>query len=336
MVLKELCALRGVSGDEKRVRDYILEKVRPFATETRVDRAGNLIAFKRGTGENRRHVALIAHMDEVGMIALGAMDNGLIRYSTVGGIDPRVVVSKPVRIGDGEVPGVIGAKAIHLQSADERNHVLGHDELAIDIGAKDKKDAEKLVSPGDLISFDSRWVEFGDGLVKARALDDRIGCMVAMSILEGDYPCDVTYVFTVGEEIGQTGAAAGAFSVRPDAALILEATGANDLACEDEHLKVCRVKKGVAVSMMDHASIGDRDLYRQLHDIAMEESIPWQPKQFVSGSNDSAAFQRMFGARPVCVLSVPCRYIHSPSCVGAFADIEAQFRLVEAFLSRFE
>ena len=100
MVLKELCALRGVSGDEKRVREYILEKVRPFATETRVDRAGNLIAFKRGAGENRRHVALVAHMDEVGMIALGAMDNGLIRYSAVGGIDPRVVVSKPVRIGD--------------------------------------------------------------------------------------------------------------------------------------------------------------------------------------------------------------------------------------------
>lgn len=105
MVLKELCALRGVSGDEKRVRDYILERVKPFATETKIDRAGNLIAFRRGTGENRRHVALVAHMDEVGMIALGAMDNGLIRYSPVGGIDPRVVVSKPVRIGDKEVPG---------------------------------------------------------------------------------------------------------------------------------------------------------------------------------------------------------------------------------------
>lgn len=145
---------------------------------------------------------------------------------------------------------MIGAKAIHLQTADERNHVLDHDELAIDVGAKDKKDAEKLVSPGDLISFESKWVEFGDGMVKARAMDDRIGCAVAMSILEGDYPCDVTCVFTVNEEIGQTGAAAGAFSVRPDAALILEATGANDLACEDEHLKVCRLKKGVAVSLM--------------------------------------------------------------------------------------
>ena len=188
MVLKELCALRGVSGDEKRVRDYILERVKPFATETKIDRAGNLIAFRRGTGENRRHVALVAHMDEVGMIALGAMDNGLIRYSPVGGIDPRVVVSKPVRIGDKEVPGVIGAKAIHLQTADERNHVLDHDELAIDVGAKDKKDAEKLVSPGDLISFESKWVEFGDGMVKARAMDDRIGCAVAMSISRGRLP----------------------------------------------------------------------------------------------------------------------------------------------------
>ena len=109
MVLKELCALRGVSGDEQRVREFIRERVEKFATKVTVDRMGNLYAFKQGTGENRKHIVLAAHMDEVGMIVKGINDNGLITYRTVGGIDPRVVVSKAVRIGDDEVPGVIGA-----------------------------------------------------------------------------------------------------------------------------------------------------------------------------------------------------------------------------------
>ena len=228
MVLKELCALRGVSGDEGRVREFIRQCVEPFATSVKTDRMGNLIAFKRGTGEQRRHILLTAHMDEAGMVVKGIYDDktgaekGLIRYDTAGEIDPRVVVSKPVRIGDDEVPGVIGAKAIHLQSAEDRARMLPHDKLCIDVGAKNQASAEKLVEPGDAVTFESRWVEFGDGLVKARALDDRIGCMVMMSVLEGEYPCDVTCVFTVQEEIGSRGAAAAAYGVESDAALILD------------------------------------------------------------------------------------------------------------------
>ena len=336
MVLKELCALRGVSGDEKDVRRYIIDHVKPFATEVKTDRAGNVIAFKRGQKENAKHVVVAAHMDEVGMIVLGAMDNGLIRYAPVGGIDPRVVVSKPVRVGEKLIPGVIGAKAVHLQSREESRHVLGHDELSIDIGAKDKADAEKMAAPGDMVSFESKWVEFGDGLVKSRALDDRIGCAVAMSLLEGDYPCDLTCVFTVNEEVGLTGAQAAAFNVQSDAAIILEATAANDLGCEDAHLQVCNLKSGVAISWMDRTTMGDVNLCRRLFEIAKAEEIPNQPKRFVSGGNDAGPFQRMRGARAAAVLSVPCRYIHSPSCVAAFADMEAQFRLAEAFLNQFE
>lgn len=333
MVLRELCALRGVSGDERRVREFIRERVTPFATRVTVDRMGNLIAFKQGTGERRRHIALVAHMDEVGMIALGADDSGLIRYDTVGSIDPRVVISKPVRIGENEVPGVIGAKAIHLQSAKERETMLPHDELYIDVGAKDRASAEKLVEPGDYISFESRWVEFGDGLVKSRALDDRIGCMVLMSILEGEYPCDVTCVFTVQEEIGLRGATAAAYHVQSDAAIILEATAANDMGDPEAGNRVCYVKKGVAISFMDRTSIACGPLFRHMRQLAVENDIPWQIKQGVTGGNDAGPFQREGGARPVCVLSTPCRYIHSPSCVAAFSDIEAQYRLVEAFLT---
>lgn len=333
MVLKELCALRGVSGDERRVRELIRERVEKFADKVTVDRIGNLYAYKKGSGENRRHIALVAHMDEVGMIVKGINDNGLISYRTVGGIDPRVVISKPVRIGDNEVPGVIGAKAIHLQSAEDRKHMLPHDQLYIDIGARDKESAEKLVEPGDYITFESKWVEFGDGLVKARALDDRIGCMVLMSILEGDYPCDVTCVFTVQEEIGLRGAEAAAFNVESDAAIVLEGEIANDLGDVEEHKKVSRLHGGVTLSMMDQSSIPSAGLYARLRELAIEQEIPWQLKQYVAGANDAAPFQRIRGARPVCELGVPCRYVHSPSSVAAFEDIEAQFRLVEAFLN---
>jgi len=188
------------------------------------------------------------------------------------------------------------------------------------------------VQIGDYISFESKWVEFGDGMVKARALDDRIGCMVMMSILEGEYPCDVTCVFTVQEEPGCRGSMAAAYTVQSDAAIILEATAANDMGDPNEIQKVCCVKQGVAISFMDKASIVTAPLFDRMRDLATQNNIPWQIKSGITGGNDAGPFQRMGGARATCVLSTPTRYIHSPSCVAAFADIEAQYRLVEAFL----
>ena len=213
MVLKELCALRGVSGNEHEVRDFLLEKVRKTADEVRVDRMGNVLALKKADRADAPTILLDAHMDEVGMIVVGVNDNGLLSYDTVGGIDSRVVVSKHVRVGEKAVPGVIGAKAIHLQTAAERETVLGHSDLYIDIGAKDKAQAEELVQPGDYVSFDSDYVEFGDGYVKARALDDRVGCMTLLRILENRYDVNVVCAFTCQEEIGLNGALAARFGV---------------------------------------------------------------------------------------------------------------------------
>lgn len=332
MVLKELCALRGPSGFEHAVRDYIIEKATPLCTSVTVDRMGNVIAFKKGTAENPRHVLLDAHMDEVGFIVRGVNDNGLLSYLTLGGIDPRVVVSKRVRVGEEGVPGVIGCKAIHLQSPDEYHRVKSHDQLYIDIGAKSKEEALEKVQPGDFVTFDSDWVEFGESLIKARALDDRVGCMLLLSLMEGEYPCDVTFAFTVQEEIGLRGAACVGANVQPDCALALEGTTANDMGMVEEHLRVCSVGKGVALSFADRASIGHKDLGRALRDLADKEQIPWQVKASVSGGNDAGAIQTGSIGVPVAAVSVPCRYIHSPANVCSFLDIEAMFRLVDAFL----
>lgn len=332
MELKQLTALNGVSGNEEAVRAFIVEAVTPLADEVRVDRMGNVFALKRGADPSAPRTALYAHMDEVGMIVKGLNDNGLISYETCGGIDPRVLVSKRVLVGEKRVPGVIGAKAIHLQTREELSKMLSHDQLYIDIGAKDQKAAEALVSPGDFIAFDSGWVAFGDGLVKAKALDDRVGCYNLIRLLEERYPGEVTCVFTVQEETGLRGAKAASWQLESDRALVLEGTTANDLGDVDEHLRVCSVNRGVALSFMDRASIGHPALYRALRRLAQAQGISWQVKQFVSGGNDAGAVQTRRGALPTAVLSVPCRYIHSPSSVASLNDIDAQFQLAQAFL----
>ncbi len=333
MVLKQLTDLRGVSGNERTVREYIMDRIAPLADEVRVDRMGNVIALKKGTDPRAERTLLCAHMDEVGMIVLGIGDDGLLSYQTVGGIDPRVVVSKRVLVGEKAVPGVIGAKAIHLQTREEMQRVLDHKDLYIDIGAKDKASAEKLVKPGDYVSFDSRWVEFGDHMVKAKALDDRVGCYALMRVLEKRYPGDVICAFTTQEEVGLRGARVAAFQVEAHRALILEGTTANDMGDVPDHLRVCVPGKGVAISFMDRASIAHRGLFESLRKVAAQSGIHWQLKNFVSGGNDAGAVQTAQGGVPTAVLSVPCRYIHSASSVASLDDVESQYALVDAFLS---
>ncbi len=333
MVLKQLTDLRGVSGNEHAVREFIMNHIAPLADDVRVDRMGNVIAVKKGTDPRAERTLLCAHMDEVGMIVQGIGDDGLISYQTVGGIDSRVVVSKRVLVGEKAVPGVIGAKAIHLQSREEMQRVLSHKDLYIDIGAKDKASAERLVKPGDYVSFDSKWVEFGDHMVKAKALDDRVGCFTLMRVLEKRYPGDVICAFTTQEEVGLRGAKVIGFQVEAHRALVLEGTTANDLGDIEDHLKVCVPGKGVALSFMDRASIGHRGLFEALRRTAVEKGIKWQLKNFVSGGNDAGAIQSARGGMPTGVLSVPCRYIHSSSSVASLNDVESQYALTDAFLS---
>ena len=250
---------------------------------------------------------------------------------TVGGIGPRVIVSKRVRVGDDKVPGVIGAMAIHLQTAADRARVLDYDGLYIDIGAKDKAEAERIAPVGTYAVFDSDYVEFGDGLVKAKALDDRVGCLALLRALsESEYEGDLTCVFTVQEECGLRGAQVVGYRVKPDLAIVLEGTASNDLGM----VKVTRVNKGVAVSFMDRTSIVNRPLFDYVTETAQEAGIPWQIKQLMTGGNDAGPIHKSCAGLPSIVLSTPCRYIHSPSCVASKADMKAQQDLVLAILKR--
>lgn len=326
--LETLCNLSGPSGNEGPVRRYIREYAKQYADETWVDRMGNLYVHKKGSGPK---VMVAAHMDEVGMLIWGAMDNGLLIYQQ-GGIDPRVVVSKRVLVGKNEIPGVIGAKAIHLQSQADREHALDHTELFIDIGAKDKADALKYVKPGEGAVFATRFERYGEDRVKSKALDDRVGCAIAMELLKNDYECDFYAAFTVQEEVGIRGAMVTAYNVKPDVALILEGTTANDMPGVESHQHVTRVGSGPALTFMDGGTIVPEKMFNALKKTAREENIPFQLRQGSRGRTDASEIHKALAGCIAGGISVPCRYIHSPNSIASVSDIENAYKLADAFL----
>lgn len=329
--LKTLCALSGPSSYEGPVRDYLRRRAEAAGAQTRTDGMGNLICIKKGAKAAPNKLMLAAHMDEVGLMVKRLTDEGYLKFACLGGIDRRVLIGKPVFLGKDRVPGVIGLKAIHLTTAEEEKKVPKLEELFIDIGAKSREEAEKLTHIGDFAVFSDTITEFGHGLLKAKAIDDRIGCAVMIELLERELPMDVTFVFTVQEEVGTRGAMGAAFSVTPEIALILEGTTAADGPTTDAHRRVCYPGKGPVVPYMDGGTVYDRGLYELLRELAEENGIPWQTKEYVSGGTDARAIQRTKAGVRVAAVSAAVRYLHSPSSVAAVQDFEH----IEALALRF-
>ena len=329
-LMKQLCALPGPSGCEDAVREFVIEKVKPFADEMKTDAIGNIMVFRKGKKALERPVVLCAHMDEVGVIIKKITDDGILKFGFVGGVDPRVVIGRPVRFGD--VQGVIGIKAVHLTTAAERRTMPKTKDLYIDIGAASKAAAEDKVSLGDYGVFDSAVVEFGDGLIKAKAIDDRVGCAALLKLIEDEPPIDTWFCFTVQEETGLRGAASMAFALDPGFAMVLEGTTAADLAEVKGADAVCRVRGGVVLPFMDGATIYDAALFELLRDACTKRGIPWQTKTRVAGGTDAGRIHRSRAGVRVCAAAAPVRYIHSPSSVAAKADCEAVLAAARAFL----
>lgn len=195
--LETLCALNGVSGDEGQVRSYIRGWAEEHADSVRTDAMGNLIVFKRGRKAAGNRLMLCAHMDEVGVIVTRATDEGFLKFDFVGGVDRRVALGKPVELGPGRVPGVIGMKAIHLLSREDMKKVPKTDALYLDIGASSREEALSMVPLGTCGAFVGPPERFGDGLFKGKAIDDRVGCAVMLELLREKLPMDVTFAFTV-------------------------------------------------------------------------------------------------------------------------------------------
>lgn len=326
--LEELTNLYGVSGNEGSVRKYIKEKAKAHADEMWTDNLGNLFVHKKGNGKK---IVACAHMDEVGMIVRGIRDDGLIVYQCPD-VDPRTVVSKRVVIGPDNVKGVIGAKAIHLQTDEEFESALPHEKLYIDIGAKDKADAQKHVKKGDFICFDTKFERFGSGCIKAKALDDRAGCAVLLEMLAQNYDCDFYAVFTVQEERGLRGSKVVSYALDADLALVIEATVANDMPDSLSHQTVTNVGLGAAISVMDGATIVLPKMVNALIDTAKKHNIQYQMRKGAKGGTDAGSIHKAGKGMIVGGISVPCRYIHSPISVCSEEDIKNVFKLADAFI----
>ena len=330
--LKTLCSLSGVSSREDQVRDYIRRRVEPHADGIRVDALGNLIVFKRGAKAAENKLMLCAHMDEVGLIVKSVTDEGYLKFGCVGGIDRRILLGKRVTVGEKAVPGVIGLKAIHLTTAGERKKVPKLTDLYIDIGAKDRESALAQVELGDICTFVSDAVEFGGGMLKAKAIDDRVGCAAMVKMLEEELPMDCTFVFSSMEEVGTRGAFGAAFSVTPEVALILEGTTAADIPALKPERQVCWPGKGPVLSWMDSGAIYDRELFELLRGLAEENGLPWQMKHYLSGGTDGQAIQRTKAGVRVAGISAAVRYLHAPSSVCSISDVEQILALARLFI----
>ena len=333
-MIKELCDLPGISGRENAVRDYIIEKIKDYA-EYSVDSLGNLIAFKKGKNPAKNKVMLDAHMDEVGLIITAITSEGYLRFTKVGGIDTRVMIGRTVKVGDKSVNGVIGIKPVHLVEKGAESDIPKPDDLYIDIGAKDKEEAAEYVAIGDSAWFASDFVEFGDGFVKAKALDDRVGCAILIEMIRSELEYDAWFSFSTQEEIGTRGAQTAAYTIAPDYAIVVETTTAADISGVKDEKRVCICGKGGTVSFMDRSTIYSKELFDKAFEVAQRENIVCQPKTMVAGGNDAGAIHKSRGGVKVLTVSVPCRYLHSPSCVIKYNDVEESLKLIKAMTEEF-
>lgn len=331
-LLKDLCQCDGVSGYEDDVRKYIASRIGKIADEMFTDPQGNLIVFKKGEKRRREKMLVCAHMDEVGVLVRSITDDGMLKFATVGGIDPRVMIGRRMKVGKGRIAGVISIKAIHLTTPEDRKIAPAADTLYIDIGANSRADAEKYTHIGDYATFDSDFVEFGDKRVKSKAIDDRIGCAVMVALIEEGVPYDTWFTFNVGEEIGSRGAKTACGYVKPDLGLVIEGTTAGDVHGVADHMRSTYQGGGAAVSIIDKSSVYNRDFVRSITDKADAEGIRWHYRASQNGSTDAGTIHQTGVGALAFGIAAPVRYIHSAVNVLYTPDFDELLKLARLFV----
>ena len=333
-LLEKLCQAFGPTSCEYEVADIICAELEGKYDEHTVDFIGDHIF--RIKGKTDKKLMLSAHMDEVGFMISSVDEHGYLYFQTVGGFDVKVLCGRKLFVGDygkEKISGLIASKAIHQQSAEERGRATPVDKMYIDIGALSKEDAEKYVSVGDYAVFDSDFIKFGDGMIKAKAVDDRLGCAVLCDVINYIYENKITpdfdlyFCFTVREEVGRSGAVVTANRIVPDMALVLESTAVADIAGTPDHKRVAKTGGGAAISYMDNGTSYLPEMTEFAMNLGKKHDIPVQLKQYVSGGNDAGHIHKASGGVKVIAASCPTRYIHSASCVFNEKDYDSMYRL---------
>lgn len=342
-LLEELSNACGVAGDEGEVREVLRRHLAPHVDEIYTDSIGNLIC-RKGSGPVR--AMLDAHMDEVGFLVTGHDDNGLVRFRESGLVDPRVLPGRAVLIGRLKIPGVIGAPAVHLVEAEDRDRVLPARKLRVDIGARSRDEAAAVAPLGEPVYFATRFERLSDRVVKGKAFDDRMGCAVVAAALRGPgspgraprgggpgYPGLTLYgVFSVQEEVGLRGAQVASQHVAPQVALAVEGTSSANVPGVEPPQTATHMGEGPAVSLMDGSLVTHERVREQLVALAQEHGVPFQFRRLTTAGTDAGGIFLQGKGIPACTLSVPCRYIHGPVALADLEDADGAVKLVQLFL----
>jgi endoglucanase len=315
----------------------VLEQVRPYVDEVKVDALGNVLATRSGQSEPRLRVMLAAHMDEVGLMITNDEEDGIFRFDTVGGLDARQLAGKAVLVGKEHIPGVIGAKPIHLTTSDELERTISLETLRIDVGPGN----QGKVKLGDRATFATPFARLGPSL-RAKALDNRLGVATLIELIKHAPPeIDLQAAFTVQEEVGLRGARVAAYALNPDVAIALDSTPANDLPPHDigeqgsENTRYnTRLGAGPAIYIADAATLSDPRLIRHFTQVGDALGIPFQFRQPGGGGTDAGAIHRQREGIPSLSISVPGRYAHSAAGLARLEDWQNTLALVHAALTR--
>lgn len=330
-LMKTLTAVRGISGREKALSDKLLTIVAPITDKCWNDAMGNLIAVKYGAApeEERGKIMLCAHMDEIGFLVTYIEDSGFIRVNAIGGINWVAAAYSTVVFGN-------GLKGILVPEAGTAPGDLKQEKMYVDIGAKDKRDAERRVQIGDFCALEGGITRLCGRRITGRPLDDRIGCAVLVKIAEKlkDEPVadDVYFVFSVQEEVGIRGAKTATFGINPDIGIAYDVTGTGDSAGAKP--MACSVGGGAAIKLKDSSVICDQELTQEFAAVAKENDIKHQFEILAAGGTDTAAMQMSCSGVRAAALSIPTRYIHSGVEMLDLNDAEACVDLTVAWLKR--
>jgi len=347
-LLRRLTETPGGPGDEGAIRDLIARVVNPHVDELRIDRLGNMIALKKGSGESDLRVAVVAHMDEVVLFVTQIGKDGMLHVAPSGGVNARTLLGKVVQVGPDRLPGVISIRPPHMRSSnDDYEQVPSVTDLVVDIGASDESNAKAKVKIGQRIAFQTPFRFLGvineyeptapipaRGRISAKALDDRIGCAALIELLGGEAPpFDLFGVFTVQEEIGVRGALGAGFHLKPDVVIILEGTVCADLPGPpgEKQYPTTRMGDGPALTQRDRSYVAHPLLLQHLQRTAQTNDIPYQFKHPNIGGTDARGFTFLHGI-PAGIVSTPCRYIHGPVAVADLEDYHNVVALVQACL----
>ncbi|MBQ2773435.1 MAG: M42 family metallopeptidase [Clostridia bacterium] len=316
----------SVSGREQGIRDIIKDLMSPICDEVRTDAMGNLICLKKGNATAPRKVLLVAHMDEIGFIVNFIEDNGYLRVAPIGGIDYTAAVGSVVVFEN-------GTRGVLVSQGDiKKDEAPKWDKCYVDIGAKNRREAEKKLKIGDCCALCANLVRLMNNRVCGRPLDDRVGCAVMIEIARRMIaPADdIYYVFSVQEEVGCRGARPAAFGIAPELALVFDVTATGD--AQSAPAMAVKLGGGVAVKIKDKSVICDAALVDELLALAKEKGIAAQCEILTFGGTDTSAVQMTGLGCRAGALSLPCRYIHTGVEMLDMGDVKAAVQLGVAFL----